>query len=60
VCGAIFGAISHTPKDNNEVVEIHTFSDRPRVELDTKDNNMIQYKSMPDDVKNYLDRFNLI
>jgi hypothetical protein len=58
VCGAIFGAISHTPKDLNQEIEIHTFRDRPRV--DTSKDNVIEYKPMPDDVKDYLDRFNLI
>jgi hypothetical protein len=59
VCGAIFGAISHTPKDQNQVVEVHTISDRPK-QVDTLSDNVIQYKPMPDDVKDYLDRFNLI
>ena len=59
VCGAIFGAISHTPKDQNQVVEIHTISDRPK-KIDTSRNNVIEYKPMPDDVKDYLDRFNLL
>ena len=60
VCGAIFGAISHTPKDNNAEVEIHTFRDRPKSQLDSGKDGVIQYKSMPDDVKDYLDRFNLL
>jgi hypothetical protein len=58
VCGAIFGAISHTPKDLNQEIEIHTFRDRPKV--DSNKDNVIQYKPMPDDVKTYLDRFNLL
>ena len=58
VCGAIFGAISHTPKDNNAEVEIHTFRDRPKV--DNPLTNVIEYKPMPNDVKDYLDRFNLL
>ena len=58
VCGAIFGAISHTPKDLDQEVEIHTFSDRPKV--DNPFANVIQYKPMPNDVKDYLDRFNLL
>jgi hypothetical protein len=58
VCGAIFGAISHTPKDNNTEVEIHTFRDRPKV--DNPLTNVIEYKPMPNDVKDYLDRFNLL
>ncbi len=60
VCGAIFGAISHTPKNNNTEVEIHTFRDRPKGELDTGEDNVIQYKPMPNDVKDYLDRLNLL
>jgi hypothetical protein len=59
VCGAIFGAISHTPKDQNQVVEIHTISDRPK-QVDSLSDNVIQYKPMPEDVKDYLDRFNLL
>jgi hypothetical protein len=59
VCGAIFGAISHTPKDQNLVVEVHTISDRPK-QVDNNPANVIQYKPMPDDVKDYLDRFNLL
>jgi len=58
VCGAIFGAISHTPKDLNQEIEIHTFRDRPKV--DTFQDNVIQYKPMPNEVKDYLDRFNLL
>jgi hypothetical protein len=60
VCGAIFGAISHTPKNMDEEVEIHTFRDRSRSQLDPAPDNVIQYKSMPDDVRDYLDRFNLL
>jgi hypothetical protein len=60
VCGAIFGAISHTPKDQNLEVEIHTFRDRPKQVLDTGKDNVIQYKSMPTEVKDYLARFDLI
>ncbi len=59
VCGAIFGAISHTPKDQYQVVEVHTISDRPK-QFDSNSNNVIQYKPMPDDVKDYLDRLNLL
>jgi hypothetical protein len=60
VCGAIFGAIANTPKNTDEEVEIHTFRDRSRQKLDPLPENVIQYKPMPDDVKDYLDRFNLI
>jgi hypothetical protein len=60
VCGAIFGAISHTPKDLNQVVEIHTFKDRPKTKVDMDSNNVVSLKPMPDDVKEYLARFDLI
>jgi hypothetical protein len=59
VCGAVFGAISHTPKDQNQLIEVHTISDRPK-QVDTNRDNVIEYKPMPDDVKEYLDRFNLL
>jgi len=60
VCGSIFGAISHTPRDQNLEVEIHTFRDRPKTELDKQKDGVIQYKPMPKEVKDYLDRLNLI
>ncbi len=60
VCGAIFGAISHTPKDLNLEVEVHTFRDRPKQSLDTDSPGVIKYKTMPKDVQDYLQRFDLI
>jgi len=60
VCGAIFGALSHTPKDQNLEVEIHTFSDRSKSDVDKDRPDVIKYKPMPNDVKEYLDRFNLL
>jgi hypothetical protein len=60
VCGAIFGAISHTPKNIDEEIEIHTFRDKSKDQFDSSNSNVIEYKPMPDDVKNYLDRFNLL
>jgi hypothetical protein len=59
VCGAIFGAISHTPKNTDSEVEVHTFRDRSK-RVDELPENVIQYKPMPDDVKDYLDRLNLL
>jgi hypothetical protein len=59
VCGAIFGAISHTVKDNNSEVEIHTFRDRPKRTEDLP-NNVIQYKPMPKEVEEYLQGYDLI
>lgn len=60
VCGSIFGAISHTPRDLNLEVEIHTFRDRPKTELDKVKESVLQYKPMPKEVKDYLDRLKLI
>jgi hypothetical protein len=62
VCGAIFGAISHTPRDNFGEIEVHTFRDRPRRQLDDLPENVIQYKpkEMTDEVRDYLDQFKMI
>ena len=60
VCGAIFGAISHTPKDMNLEVEVHTFADRSKPKFDTAKENVLQLDSIPDEAKSYLDRFNLL
>jgi hypothetical protein len=62
VCGAIFGAISHTQKDNNLEVEIHTFRDRPKAGLDNRPANVIDYKPKPmtEEVRDYLSRFDLL
>lgn len=60
VCGAIFGAISHTPRDLNLEVEIHTFKDRPKDQVDSQDSSVVKYKPMPKDVQDYLARFDLI
>lgn len=60
VCGAIFGAISHTPRDQNLEVEIHSFRDRPKDNIDTDPQGVIKYKPMPKDVQEYLARFDLI
>ena len=60
VCGAVFGAISHTPKDTNLEVEVHTFRDRPKQQVDTDQGNVIKYKPMPKEVQEYLQRFDLI
>jgi hypothetical protein len=59
VCGAIFGAISHTPKNIDTEVEVHTFKDRPKTpeeQFDLDSRNVIQYKpSQIEDIKDYLD-----
>ena len=59
VCGAVFGAISHTQRDQNLEIDVHTFTERSK-QVDTNKDGVIQYKPIPNDVKDYLDRFNLI
>ena len=60
VTGAVFGAISHTPKNNNTEIDVHTWSSSAR--LAEKDRDMVELGNpkMPDDVRDFLDGFNLI
>jgi len=60
VCGAIFGAISHTPRNMNEEIEIHTFKERPKDSVDKDRSNVIQYKPSDKDLEDYLSQFDLI
>jgi hypothetical protein len=61
VCGAVFGAISHTPKDLNLEVEIHTWSDSTkRINREQQELLKSDKKEMPNDVRDFLDSFNLI
>jgi hypothetical protein len=60
VCGAIFGAISHSPRNLSPEIEIHTFRDRSKSELDKNSQNVIKYRPTPKDVDEYLARFDLI
>ena len=60
VCGAVFGAISHTPKDSNHEIEIHTWSTSTR--LAEKQRAMVELdnREMPNDVRDFLDKLNII
>ena len=60
VCGAVYGAISHTPRNLNEVVEIHTFRERPKQQVDELPKNVIQYKPPQKDIEDYLSQFKLM
>ena len=60
VCGAIYGAISHTPRNLNQEVEIHTFRDRPKDSLDNFEKNVIQYKPSKEKIEEYLAQFNML
>lgn len=61
MCGAVFNAISHTPKDNF-VVDIHTWSSSAKMqkELDKAKQDMLPLKEMPRDVQDFLSGFNMI
>jgi hypothetical protein len=60
VCGAVYGAISHTPRNQNQVVEIHTFKERPKQQVDDLPKNVIQYKPPQKDIDEYLGQFKTI
>jgi hypothetical protein len=61
VSGAVFGAISHTPKTTNTVIEVHTWS-ASAAQLAQKKRSMIELepRQMTDDVRDFLDKFNLL
>jgi hypothetical protein len=59
--GAVFGALSHTSKNTNIIIEAHTWgSSKPQ--LANSQGSMVELdsKRVPDDVKDYLARFDLI
>ena len=62
VTGAVFGALSHTPKNTNLEIDIHTWSTSAR--LAEKEARMVeldsQERTMSDDVRDFLDKFNLL
>lgn len=60
VCGAIYGAIANTPRNMNDVVEIHTFRDRPKNDDLQNSKNVIEYKLDKKEVEDYLAQFDLI
>jgi len=60
VCGAVFGAISHTAKTNNTEIDVHTWSSATRLAQKQRDMVELDNREMPNDVKDFLDKFNLI
>ncbi len=61
VTGAVFGALSHTPKNTNIEIDIHTWS-RSAQQLAEKEQRMVELDSqkIPEEVRDYLDNFNLL
>jgi hypothetical protein len=60
VCGAVFGAISHTTKTNNTEIDVHTWSSSTRLAQKQQDMVELGNREMPNDVKDFLDKLNLI
>ena len=60
VCGAVYGAISHTPRNMNDQVEIHTFRDRPKDNVAEPPKNVIQYKPSKREIEEYLSQFDVL
>ena len=61
VTGAVFGALSHTPKNPNIEIDIHTWSSSSQKNIQ-KDQGMIELvdRKMPENVRDYLDQLKLI
>ena len=59
VCGAVFGAISHTSRDVEQEIEVHTWSSS---RVDRHQDRMVnlESKEMPNDVKDFLSNLKLI
>ncbi len=61
VTGAVFGALSHTPKNPNIEIDIHTWStSASQFAKQQRDMVELEPKPMTDDVRDYLDRLNLL
>lgn len=60
VCGAVFNAISHTPKNPNVVVEVHDWSTASKLAREQESVVELDNKPMPNDVQDFLDRLGLI
>jgi len=61
VTGAVFGALSHTPKNPNIEIDIHTWStSATKFAKQQRDMVELEPKPMTDDVRDYLDRLNLL
>jgi hypothetical protein len=60
VCGAVFGAISHTSRDSNLEIEVHTWSSASRLAQKQRDMVELETREIPDDVSDYLNQYKLI
>jgi hypothetical protein len=61
VTGAVFGALSHTPKNTNIEIEIHTWSSSSSQVAKTQQSVIeLDSQKVPEKVRDYLDQFKLI
>jgi len=61
VTGAVFGALSHTSKNPNVEIDIHTWStSAARFAKEQQDMVELEPKPMTEDIRDYLDRLNLL
>ena len=60
VCGAVFGAISHTSKDSNLEIEVHTWSSASRLAEKQKAMVELDNKEIPEDIQEFLNEYKLI
>jgi hypothetical protein len=61
VTGAVFGALSHTSKNPNIEIDIHTWStSAARFAKEQQDMVELEPKPMTEDIRDYLDRLNLL
>lgn len=60
VTGAVFGAISHTPKNTDVEIEIHTWSTSARLAEQRASMVELDNRKMPEDIRDFLDNFNVI
>jgi hypothetical protein len=60
VCGAVFGAISHTPKEMNLEIDIHTWGTSDKLARRQESMVDLEDRQMPEDVKSFLDNLKLI
>jgi hypothetical protein len=60
VCGAVFGAISHTSRDSNLEIEVHTWSSASRLAQKQRGMVELETREIPNDVRDFLSEYKLI
>ena len=61
VCGAVYNAIAHTPRNANQEIDIHDWvSVTKKNDQEKEQNRRWEPEDMPEDVASYLDSFGLL